>query len=301
MSTCKETIRKFCLLSFTAVLCCFLALFPGSSAQAREEKSLIFREADKNRVPWIVEMRTSGAPDSGTAQSAYMQLFYTAYDKKGNPYQKKADGQVISTGISNFYSNHTGGKNFTYALTGIEPAHTYYLVFQVPKEVTSIDNIHISIDTAKNQAYDNLRIDYLKVFRMDSGSIGDLTRDTGGNLYRTFGRLNPTCYYSHRAYNSTTQADTALNALAGSTNPGEVIIPVTKASTSSDLLMNQRSYFLRLTTREEGDFDGNLRIFIYAKSMEMAVDEVAATIDLDSAAIAQGKTSLAHEIGRAHV
>lgn len=296
MSTCKETIRKFCLLSFTAVLCCFLALFPGSSAQAREEKSLIFREADKNRVPWIVEMRTSGAPDSGTAQSAYMQLFYTAYDKKGNPYQKKADGQVISTGISNFYSNHTGGKNFTYALTGIEPAHTYYLVFQVPKEVTSIDNIHISIDTAKNQAYDNLRIDYLKVFRMDSGSIGDLTRDTGGNLYRTFGRLNPTCYYSHRAYNSTTQADTALNALAGSTNPGEVIIPVTKASTSSDLLMNQRSYFLRLTTREEGDFDGNLRIFIYAKSREMAVDEVAATIDLDSAAIAQGKTSIAHDL-----
>lgn len=296
MSTCKETIKKFCLLSFTAVLCCFLALFPGSSAQAREEKSLIFREADKNNVPWIVEMRTSGAPDSGTAQSAYMQLFYTAYDKKGNPYQKKADAQIISNGISNFYSNHTGGKNFTYALTGIEPAHTYYLVFQVPKEVTSIDNIHISIDTAKNQAYDNLRIDYLKVFRMDSGSIGDLTRDTGGNLYRTFGKLNPTCYYSHRAYNSTTQADTALNALAGSTNPGEVIIPVTKASTSSDLLMNQRSYFLRLTTREEGDFDGNLRIFIYAKSREMAVDEVAATIDLDSAAIAQGKTSLAHDL-----
>lgn len=297
MSTCKETIRKFCLLSFTAVLCCFLALFPGSSAQAREEKSLIFREADKNRVPWIVEMRTNGAPDSGTAQSAYMQLYYTAYDKKGNPYQEKADAQVISTGISNFYSNHTGGKNFTYALTGIEPAHTYYLVFKVPKEVTSIDNIHISIDPVKNQAYDNLRIDYLKVFRMDSGSIGDLTRDTGGNLYRTFGKLNPICYYSHHANANNTQADTALNALAGSTNPGEVIIPVTKAYTWTDLLMGgQHSYFLRLTTREEGDFDGNLRIFIYAKSKEMAVDEVAATIDLDSAAIAQGKTSIAHDL-----
>ncbi len=296
MSTCKETIRKFCLLSFTAVLCCFLALFPGSSAQAREEKSLIFREADKNNVPWIVEMRTSGAPDSGTAQSAYMQLFYTAYDKKGNPYQKKADAQIISNGISNFYSNHTGGKNFTYALTGIEPAHTYYLVFKVPKEVTSIDNIHISIDPVKNQAYDNLRIDYLKVFRMDSGSIGDLTRDTGGNLYRTFGKLNTISYYSHSAYANNTQADTALNALAGSTNPGEVIIPVTKGYSDSDLLLNQRSYFLRLTTREEGDFDGNLRIFIYAKSREMAVDEVAATIDLDSAAIAQGKTSIAHDL-----
>lgn len=293
----KKTRHQKLLLLFAIALFCLYGLSAGMEAQAQEEYSFIFRESDKDNDPWVVEMRLDGTYDAATVQSMDMQLYYQTTDKKGKVKMNKAAAQSVQAGVlyyySNVYSKPSGGFEPSWARgTSLEPSNTYYLVFKVPKEVTSMDQIRISIDTPKNQAYDNVRIEYLLVYHITSGTIGDLTMDVGGDYYRSYNN----CGVRFEGYAVDAEG---FDRLAASSNPGVVEIPLQKDRTSPNTLYKQgRQFLLRLTTKEGGDYSGNIRFHIYgyAPYNDDNLEIVLGTVDLYGAALAQGKPSLAHDL-----
>ncbi len=280
-------------------LLCLTFLCPGIKASAYESESLIHRTADESTHLWIAEMRLQNVKDAATGQSMYMQLYYNTTDKKGNPTSVKVDAQVVQTGTANYFSNHISGSGkkakFSHVRDSLEPANTYFLVFSAPSSVTNIDEVWIGIDRYKNQGYDNVRIEYLRIFQMTSGTIGDLTLDEGGDYYRSYSncKFSTTSYYVE---------DTSyFDILAGSTNPDEVRIPLKAVKADYDdyaNLQKAHSYTLRLVTKEGGDYSGNIRFYIYgmASTDNYNQEIVLGTVDLDAAALAQKKPNSAHDL-----
>lgn len=271
-----------------------LSVLFGSAALAYESKTQIQREVSDGYTPWIMEICVDEAADAGTAQEVYVELSY----RDANGSSQRADGQVAQKGISNYYSSYDpASDSFTYALGNaydssdfgsmIQPGQTYLMVFRVPSSITRIDEISIQVNTPRKTAYDNLKINYIKVFRHSSGTIGDLCQDTGGSYYRPL-----------QIRDRYALCTSIPGSLAGSDNPGRVTIPLSQmdhTQMTSDLTYTSQNYILRLSTKEQGDFDGNVRFYFYTKGI-MGFEEFIGMVDLKEAAQAQGKPAWSHDL-----
>ncbi len=307
----SRMMRRVLSVFLSAVLLGGLfSLLPAAPAKAFDfEFSMIQLAKDypkKGRTPWIMEIGLDDAPDSGTTLSTYVQLYYTYTDKKGQ-HTKKADAQVMQTGITCFYSSHgpnvQDGYTFpkgNYASSDaqfasmIKAGETYYMMFMVPNDVTDLSEVHISLDPPKDGRYDNIRINYFRIYKHPA-YIGDLTQDVGGEYYREFNLFSETPTYVW-----TNQNADSLKPLAGNSNPGEVVIPLARDSARNTLSSEGTDYVLRVATQEAGGFPHNVRFYVYGQyplaSGGGNHEELVGVVDLQGAAQAQGKSAWAHDL-----
>jgi len=289
-------------------LLCLLGLCHGISASAQESYSNITRSNSKDQSVWIVEICTSPLDDAGTTGE-----FTVIPVTSNNKYDQGSMGMAekwedLRDGCAMYYSNNPSGKknDYTYpygSRVALEPGRKYYMAFTLDNKYP-LENLYIQPDWTKkaSDGYDNIRIAYVKTYRLASGTIGDLTPSPGGGFYRPFdGCTFDSVRYcdSCDAFNRLAQTSHpyAVTGTAITTNnriPKDIFrIPLAAESTS---ISAPREYVLRLATKEGGTFTGNLRVHIYTQQHNISHEELAATIDIDQAALNQGKPLAAHDL-----
>lgn len=317
----REThkIRQgFCFLPLFLALCCLLSLCPEMTAAAQESYSNIPRSNSKDEYVWIVEICTAPDADAGTT-GEFTVIPVRAdgeYERFTPLFATPKEWCDLRDGAAMYYSNNTSGKKGDYAYpygtrVAFQPNTKYYFAFSLHKDYP-LEQICIQPDWTKDSSgYDSLKISYVKTYRLTSGTIGDLTPAPDGSFYRSFAE----CTFDNVRFCNSCDA---FNLLAQSGNPNSgkrpsyingdpntvpqsrFCIPLTPI-TPRHSVTARPNYMLRLITKEGGTYTGNMRIHIYAQDVGVlsstpTYEELVATIDLDQAALNQGKPLSAHDL-----
>ena len=313
----KNIRQRLCFLPLFLALCCLISLCPEMTAAAQEPYSNIPRSNSKDEYVWIVEICTASDADAGT--TGEFTLIPTRADGTFQPLtvnillgaKKWCD---LRDGAAMYYSNNTSGKkdDYTYPYglrVALQPNTKYYFAFSLHKDYP-LEKLYIQPDYTNNpQNYDNLKISYVKTYRLTSGTIGDLAPAPDGSFYRSFDGCT---FDSVRVCNSCDAFDllaqsqnpnTTKPIIYAEANPIEKFgIPLNEITYYPHFPVTAKSnYLLRLITKEGGTYTGNMRIHIYAQDVSSSSlynypEELAATIDLDQAALNQGKPLSAHDL-----
>lgn len=186
----KNIRQRLCFLPLFLALCCLISLCPEMTAAAQEPYSNIPRSNSKDEYVWIVEICTASDADAGT--TGEFTLIPTRADGTFQPLtvnlllgaKKWCD---LRDGAAMYYSNNTSGKknDYTYPYglrVSLQPNTKYYFAFSLHKDYP-LEKLYIQPDYTDNpQNYDNLKISYVKTYRLTSGTIGDLAPAPDGSF-----------------------------------------------------------------------------------------------------------------------